>query len=53
MRMKSFKSILLNPLQVLKTQLITFFSSHSYDYASQKMFQFETQVLTNQFNIRF
>jgi len=44
---------MLIPLQVIDPLLFTFFSLRRFDYAPQKMFQFENQALTNHFNLRF
>ncbi len=51
--MKSIKNILLIPLQVIETHIISFFSTHSFGYAFQKELQSVFQALTNNFNIRF
>lgn len=48
--MKSFKSIMLIPLHAIDSQLLIFFSSRSFGYASQKLLQFENQAHTNHFN---
>jgi len=44
---------MLIPLDIIDHQLFTIFSSRSFGYASQKLFQFDNQAYTNHFNLRF